>query len=225
METLENLCVAAVVITVFYAVLHKGLLNEIFRWKRKIFLEWFQIYLSHTRTEYLVKFLWWSFISKILTSLIIFANKLHHRYFTRSYIGSLLKDLNLYWWYKEVFTNWSHLRSLTVPLTKKLLEKIEKFNKSRFNKPKKFKSVSFEILEFFSSVHHKVSMSKKAFLEGEILIKLAISDFENSWLKVVKLFDCSKGTTIRQPLFIFFKFSTKYLTGKWTNPGETSFLQ
>ena len=60
-------------------------------------------------------------------------------------------------------------------------------------------------------------MLKKAFLEGEILIKLAISDFENSCLKVFKLFDCSKGTTIRQPLFIFFKFSTKHLTGKWTN--------
>ena len=48
-------------------------------------------------------------------------------------------------------------------------------------------------------------MSKKALLEDEILINLAISDFKNSWLKVVKLFERPKGTTTFQPLFIFLK--------------------
>ena len=62
-------------------------------------------------------------------------------------------------------------------------------------------------------------MSKKALLEDEILINLAISDFKNSWLKVVKLFERPKGTTTFQPLFIFLKFLTKHSTGKWTSGG------
>ena len=60
-------------------------------------------------------------------------------------------------------------------------------------------------------------MSKKALREDEILINLAISDFKNSWLKVVKLFERLKGTTTFQPLFIFLKFLTKHSTGKRTS--------
>lgn len=60
-------------------------------------------------------------------------------------------------------------------------------------------------------------MSKKALLEDEILINLAISDFKNSWLKVAKLFERPKGTTTFQPLFIFLKFLTKHSIGKWAN--------
>ena len=152
-----RICVAAVVITFLMQCYIRDYQMKTSVEKERCSWNYFRVICRILVLSTLSNFYDGVFSQKYLTPLTIFANKLHHRSFTMSYKGSLLINiLTFIGDMKRYLPKLISFKFFGSSIDEKPLRKNRKIQQKPFNKPNKFKSVSFEILEFFSSIHHQV---------------------------------------------------------------------